>query len=90
MKLIHFFPYRNSIGSNAGMYGSIPRGEVFIHALCQALGQQVDNHIGMVVSMHGEEFGFYWSDGKLFSVTKLVAGDCNKEHNTLEVLWLSK
>ncbi len=89
MKLIKYWPYRQSIGS-VKQATPIEQGEVMAALLHNLANTSVDNHTGFVISLYGKERGYYWSDGDLTEVTRFVAGDCNREFPVLTVLWEKK
>jgi hypothetical protein len=80
--------HREAIGGNKGGRSyPIPNGCIFAAALAQLAGHELDNHMSFIVKQYGEETAFYWSDNVLIECSRLVAGDSNKEHKVLTLLW---
>ena len=103
MKVLKFYSYRQAIGGGIGTQVPGNLAPIVLEGLrsaAEAAGhprQSVrDNHTLFIVSvtdpdpgrvdMSGE-YAYYWSDGSLRSVTRVVAGDCNPEATCLTELW---
>lgn len=81
MKLVKFYSYRTSIGSVKGSQSLVGDEATVVYiAICKALNLTVDNHTSIVFENYDKVFIVYYSDGKLYFVNSLIAGDCNKDY----------
>ena len=103
MKVLKFYSYRQAIGGGTGYGVPGHLAELVLAGLWAAAEeaghprQSVrDNHVLFIVQVtdpdpgwtdQSGEYAFYWSDGSLRSVSRVVAGDCNTENKILTELW---
>lgn len=87
IKLVKYFTYRQAIGtSKVRLEGEA--AYALACALANLAGARLSNHEAWIVSCHGVQTAYVWTDGKLLiDCPRLLAGDCNPEHPTLTVLW---
>lgn len=87
MKIVKYFPYRWAIGtSKVRLEGD--SAYALACALANLAGSRLDNHEAWIISCHGRETAYIWTDGRLLvDCPRLLAGDSNREHRTLTVLW---
>ena len=103
MKLLKFYSYRQAIGGGTGYEVPGHLAPIVLAGLWAAAEEAGhprqtvrDNHVVFIMSVTDPnpgrvdmtgEYAFYWSDNSLQTVTRVVAGDGNREHKILTELW---